>query len=290
MPATNTSPHAGVVAPPPLDPESAFFSQTPPAHRPLPLTPDLDPPGADRIGLFAGGDRTVPHTGIRHQARAHPARRPRAVPRTLVAATSRRPSRRPTRRSRFVDRPRRPLDGRESLGTRPRLDGRQPVALSRGRASWRHGGRACRAVAASPEPRCDKRRVALARPRPRPGLRRGDVRPPAHALHARGADGGSRETALAQSRCLLDLPARPGRAGVAPRTAHGPEHDGAVRGHAARRRAAAFRRFHDIPDLAATALSNLGAGPQLGGHGSVGGRGRPAQGRGPAGGAHGTRR
>ena len=53
MAETYTDHPAGVAAPPPKDPESAFFSETAPAHRPLPLTPDLDPPGADRLGLSA---------------------------------------------------------------------------------------------------------------------------------------------------------------------------------------------------------------------------------------------
>ena len=38
-------------APRPKDPEVALSTKSPPAQRPLPITPDLDPPGADRLGL-----------------------------------------------------------------------------------------------------------------------------------------------------------------------------------------------------------------------------------------------
>ncbi|MDE0422566.1 MAG: phytanoyl-CoA dioxygenase family protein [Gammaproteobacteria bacterium] len=38
-------------APPPKDPEMALSTKSPPALRPVPITPDLDPPGADRLGL-----------------------------------------------------------------------------------------------------------------------------------------------------------------------------------------------------------------------------------------------
>ena len=51
MAETRADRHSDIPTPPPLDPESAFGSITPPAHPPLPLTPDLDPPGADRLGL-----------------------------------------------------------------------------------------------------------------------------------------------------------------------------------------------------------------------------------------------
>ena len=37
--------------PPPYDPEAAFSSKQPPLKPPLSLTPELDPPGADRLGL-----------------------------------------------------------------------------------------------------------------------------------------------------------------------------------------------------------------------------------------------
>ena len=37
--------------PPPRDPESAFGTKQPAAHLPLSITPDRDPPGADRLGL-----------------------------------------------------------------------------------------------------------------------------------------------------------------------------------------------------------------------------------------------
>ncbi len=40
-----------VPAPKPKDPESAFGSAEPAAHAPTLLTPDLDPPGADKLGL-----------------------------------------------------------------------------------------------------------------------------------------------------------------------------------------------------------------------------------------------
>lgn len=38
-------------APRPKDPETALSTESPPALRPLPITPDLDPPGADQLGL-----------------------------------------------------------------------------------------------------------------------------------------------------------------------------------------------------------------------------------------------
>ena len=38
-------------APRPKDPETALSTKAPPALRPLPITPDLDPPGADQLGL-----------------------------------------------------------------------------------------------------------------------------------------------------------------------------------------------------------------------------------------------
>ena len=40
-----------VPAPAPKDPEAAFSTKQPPAHPPRPTTPDLDPPGADTLGL-----------------------------------------------------------------------------------------------------------------------------------------------------------------------------------------------------------------------------------------------
>lgn len=42
---------APIPAPTPKDPESAFSSKMPPARLPRSATPDLDPPGADRLGL-----------------------------------------------------------------------------------------------------------------------------------------------------------------------------------------------------------------------------------------------
>jgi len=42
-------------APAPKDPESAFGTPARAAHRPLPITPDLDPPGADALDLFWDG-------------------------------------------------------------------------------------------------------------------------------------------------------------------------------------------------------------------------------------------
>ena len=41
----------GNTTPPPVDPEDAFSTATPANHSPLPTTPDLDPPGADKTGL-----------------------------------------------------------------------------------------------------------------------------------------------------------------------------------------------------------------------------------------------
>ena len=40
-----------IPAPKPADPESAFGTKTKAAHAPRPSTPDLDPPGADQLGL-----------------------------------------------------------------------------------------------------------------------------------------------------------------------------------------------------------------------------------------------
>ena len=40
--------------PPPVDPEAAFGTSSPARHSPLPTTPDLDPGGADKIGLSPG--------------------------------------------------------------------------------------------------------------------------------------------------------------------------------------------------------------------------------------------
>ena len=37
--------------PPPIDPEAAFSTKQPAVHAPISLTPDLDPPGAERLGL-----------------------------------------------------------------------------------------------------------------------------------------------------------------------------------------------------------------------------------------------
>lgn len=42
---------SNIPTPPPVDPESAFATKSPPVRQPLSLTRDLDPPGADRIGL-----------------------------------------------------------------------------------------------------------------------------------------------------------------------------------------------------------------------------------------------
>ena len=39
--------------PPPYDPESAFSTKQSPIKPPTPLTPELDPPGADLLGLTA---------------------------------------------------------------------------------------------------------------------------------------------------------------------------------------------------------------------------------------------
>ena len=46
-----TDKHKGVPAPRPKDPEAALTTGSPPVLGPLPITPDLDPPGADKLGL-----------------------------------------------------------------------------------------------------------------------------------------------------------------------------------------------------------------------------------------------
>ncbi len=48
-----SEPAGGIPAPRPKDPESAFGTSTPPALRPKPLTPDMDPPGSGALGLSA---------------------------------------------------------------------------------------------------------------------------------------------------------------------------------------------------------------------------------------------
>ena len=46
-----TDKHKGVPAPRPKDPEAALTTGSPPVLGPLPITPDLDPPGAGKLGL-----------------------------------------------------------------------------------------------------------------------------------------------------------------------------------------------------------------------------------------------
>ena len=51
--ARKNNPHGEISAPAPKDPEAAFGTKAAPVHRPLSITPDLDPPGADALGLTA---------------------------------------------------------------------------------------------------------------------------------------------------------------------------------------------------------------------------------------------